>query len=208
MNFLKTTTIICFILCSVNIFAQDALDAIAQETCDCLEGKDLSNMSQEDSSVEVGMCMMSSLSTRQDKITELGIDITDQSSMEKFGEKIGMKMAVKCPKVLMGMGMMRSETTTTTTTKTMTSTSEKAQVMTGKVKAIEGDEFSVVVIEDETGRSQKFLWLRYFAGSEKLMENPKSVIGKSVKVKFSNIEVYSPKAKEYFNRKELKGIEF
>lgn len=209
MKILKTVVCAFLILCSVNIFAQDVLDKIAQETCDCLKGKDLSGKSEEDSNLEVGMCMMASLGEYQDKLDELEIDITDQSSMEKFGEKVGFKMATKCPNTLMEIGMMRSETTTTsTTTKTISATSEMVQVISGTIKGMEGEEFSVLVLQDDTGREQKFLWLRYFEGSEKLATEAKSLMGKKVKIKFSSMEVYSPKLKEYIARKELKGIEF
>lgn len=208
MKFLKTVLTSFLILFSLTIFAQDALDKISQETCDCLKGKNFEGKSQDDLSVELGMCMMTSLSTRQDKMSELGIDMTDQSSMEAFGQKVGLKMATKCPDVLMKIGMMSTETTTTTTTTKTTATAEMVQVMEGTIKGLEGEEFSILVLTDETGRDQKFLWLRYFAGSEKLSSDFKSVVGKKVKVKYKSIEVYSPKAKEYFDRKELKGIEF
>lgn len=209
MKFLKTGLTSFLILFSLTIFAQNTMDEIVQENCDCLKNKNFEGKSQDDIGVEFGMCMMTSLSTRQDKMTELGLDLTNQSSLEAFSQKMGIKMATKCPDVLMKIGMMSTETRTTTkTTTTTTAKAEVVQVMEGTIKAIEGEEFSIVVIKDEQGRDQKFLWLRYFTGSEQLTSDMKSVIGKKVKVKFASIEVYSPKAKEYFDRKELKGIEF
>lgn len=179
--------------------AQDLLDAIAQETCDCIGKKDLEGMAQEKINLELGICMMESFSSRDaTEMAKLEVDITDQSSINKFAEKIGIRMAVKCPSTLQKVAA------------TNTVVEQETVVMgtiEGTIKEVTDGEFSYIIVEDGSGRSHKLLWLRYFKGSETISSNPESAKGKKAKITYAPIECYSPKAKDYYDQKEIKSLE-
>ena len=179
---------------------EELIDLLAEKTCACAAQKDLSNLGQEELNMELSMCIMASMSEHADKINQLNIDLTDQAGMNKFGEQIGLKMATKCPGTLMKIGSMQVENSK--------APAGAGGEMTGTIKRLEGDEFTFVILADEQGREHRFLWLRYFPGSERLVNAPQEAIGKKVTLQFSELESYSSQAKDYFKRREIKSIQF
>ena len=67
---------------------------------------------------------------------------------------------------------------------------------------------ALVTLTDEQGRAHKLRWLRYVKGSERFVSEPSKVIGSKVRVKVESVEYYSPKAKDYYGRKEIREVEF
>ena len=49
---------------------------------------------------------------------------------------------------------------------------------------------------------------RYHKSSERFISEPSKVIGSKVQVKVESVEYYSPKAKDYYGRKEIREVEF
>ncbi|MCI5084065.1 MAG: hypothetical protein MRY78_20365 [Saprospiraceae bacterium] len=186
----------------VNLSAQekDILDVFAQETCDCISKKNIESLSQEQINLELGYCIMQSLSKHTGEYEDkYEVDPSNPQSFSKFGEKIGFRMAATCPAILQKVATVGNAD--------QTDAKRVVSEMVGTVKAIRGTDINFLVIKDEQGRDQTFVWLRYFNGSDLLMDDVEELVGQKVKVTYSLIELYSPKAKDYYNQKEIKGIQ-
>ena len=77
----------------------------------------------------------------------------------------------------------------------------------GKLKTISGEELSIVSLKDENGKTQKFVWLNNFEGSDRLI-NSKKIKNLKVNLSYKNVELFSPKLKEYIVRKQITKIEY
>lgn len=184
------------------VLAQDVLDILAGNACECISKKDTDQMSMEDLQMQLSMCLMESVGKNQEAFTrEYGeLDISDQAAMQDFAQKIAMRMVTKCPQVMMkvastSQGMPQSSETPKTAT-----------ILEGVFQGVSGSEMAVIEIKEANGRTQKLLWMSYFQGSDQLISNPASLKGKAVTVEYETIEVYSPKAKEYFDRKKITSL--
>lgn len=187
---------IAIILFSFTCYSQEILDTITQETCDCISGKNLDNLDIENLNVELGFCMIESLNRHENASKELNINIYDAEGMTQFGEKVGARMAIKCPEVMSRIVAANNRQATS------------QNQLEGTIVRIEGNEFGFVVLRDAQAREHKLLWLRYFKNSEQLANNPRQMIGKKVRISFETIECYSPSERDYFERKEIRGLEF
>ena len=116
-----------------------------------------------------------------------------------FGEKVGLNMINFCPKALMLLADNDLEDNV--------NSKEVMFSIVGELKSISGDEISVVSLKDENGKTQKFLWLNNFEGSDRLIIS-KNIKNLKVKVSYTTIELYSPKLKEYIVRKQISKIEY
>lgn len=198
---MKNIATTLLLLLSMSMFAQETiLDKVALATCEYLQKDENKSLSTDEMTVKLGLFMISYYSDHEKEFEKEGVivDWDSEEGGEGFGQKIGIKMASICPETLMSFaGDMNSD--------------EGDQVdsffVQGKLKSITGNEFSYINIEDESGKSQKFLWLSNFKGSDKLIENDK-VKGIEVSVTYKNTECYSPKLKEYIIVKEIIEIEY
>ncbi len=193
-------TFLCLLLIAGNAAGQELNDILAQETCDCMSEKNVDGMSEEQIQMEFSLCIMTSMGNHQAELEKMDLDLPDQAAITRLGEQIGLKMATKCPALLMKMGAMQTEQAQ----KQMKTVSE----MEGAIKRIEGEEFSFIVLADDQGREHRFLWLRYFPGSEKLINDMDGALGKKVKIQYSSMECFSPKIKDYYDRREITAIQF
>lgn len=180
------------------LIGQAMLDTLAQETCECVSQKNLEGLDEAALNMELGLCIMQGLNTHEGKLgDDLKVDIADQESMRKLGEQIGLRMANRCPDILMMIVSAKGQK----------ANANNGTVLTGTIKAIDGEEFGRIILVDETGREHKLLWLRYFKGSDQLVADATLFIGKKARVEYETIECYLPKVKEYSNRKEVKSLE-
>jgi hypothetical protein len=190
---------------SAPLAAQDLMDKLADATCACINKKDVDNMDSEMLQMQLGFCIMEAVSKHNDEFQKAygQMDPTDAAAMSSLGEQIGMKMAFKCPAVLMKVAAIETQVEVRPAAPAAT------EALSGTVKAIEDEGgFGQITVLDESGRTHKLLWLRYFKGDTRFINEPGKVVNAKVRVKYENVEVYSPKAKEYFNRKEIREVEF
>lgn len=184
--------------------AQDIKDKLAAEACDCIGEKDTDNMSTEDLQMQLSMCLMEAVGNNQAAFQEEygTLNPSDQETMQKLGQDIGMRMVTKCPQYMMKLANQQAPPQSAAPAPT-----KKASSLQGTIKAVGGDEVAIVTVVEDNGRSHKLLWLDFFPGSDRL-QNPSEAVGKKVTVEYQEMEVYSPKAKEYFKRKKIAGIRF
>lgn len=198
------------LLLAVPTVAQDVMDKLAEYCCGCFAQKDTDNMKSGEMQLVLGTCMMEGVSKYPKELAEEygEINITDQEGLTKLGEQIGMRMAFKCPTILMAMANdteLMDEILGDADTAADTS---EYTTITGKLIAIEGTEMSRLIVADASGRKHKLLWMGYFPGSEQLVNNPKVVVGQTVSFTYETVECYSPKLKDYINCKVLRGVEY
>ena len=176
------------------VHSQEILDVFAKEACECIKAKDVSAMKGDQLNMELGLCIMGSLSDHQGEYEEkLNIDITDQASMQKLGEQIGLKMVVTCPEVMMKIAGASEQP------------AAQGGTLTGTIQELGGTEFAYLIVKDDQGRDHKMLWLRYFQGSEALKADS-GLKGKKVSVNYNTMECYSPSLKDYYNCKEITSL--
>ena len=187
---------------SINIYSQDktAIDKIGKETCKYFKKnkEELNNLSKNERVAKLGIKMLSLYDKYKDDLKAEGIevDISDDSSTEAFGQKVGVSMANHCLDLLLLLSEDFPD--------------EEDEVnfnVVGKLKSISGDELSYVSLKDKNGKTQKFVWLNNFEGSDKLI-NSKKIKNLKVKLSYINVELYSPKLKEYIVRKQISKIEY
>ncbi len=178
-------------------YSQAALDTITIATCQCIAEKNLDALDSEALNMELGFCIIESLSRHPNAANELNVNIYDTESMGNVGEKIGSRMALLCPSVVAKIAAVNS-----------TPARPSEQQMEGVITGIEGREFGFVLLRDDQGRTHRLLWLRYFPNSERLMEDARRVTGQRVRVTFTPIECYSPAERDYFERREIRAMEF
>jgi len=195
----KITTIILLLL-SINMFSQESImDKVANATCEYLQKDEIKSLPSDEMTVKLGLFMLSYYSDNEKEFEKVGIkvDWNDGDSGEEFGQKIGIKMAGFCPDTLMLLAGGADDDVD----------DFESFIIEGKLKSITGEEFSYINIKDTLGKSQKFLWLSNFKGSDKLIDNNK-IKGLKVNVIYKNTECYSPKLKEYIIVKEIVEIEY
>jgi hypothetical protein len=182
---------ICCLATSL-VHGQD-LDQIADKTCTCITAKKLEGQSTKQIEMAFGLCMLEAVQQ-----TGYEIDLSNPEATRQLGEKVGVKMASKCPSAFAGLTEQLAE---------MSSDEPETLSVHGKIKAVEVSDFVFVVVkETDSGKEGKYLWLRHFSGSDEFAGNPKKLVGKTVTLSYRNLECYVPKASGYFNQKEITDL--
>ncbi len=201
MHTSKVFALTLALLGSFVLNGQEVLDKIAKDACACMAEKDLSGKDKEAIQMEVSLCLMQKMGTYQSELQEqLNVDFSNQASLQEMGQKVGMKMAATCPETMMKIAQVQSSGSGPVTVEAVTR-------LEGTVVGIEGDEFTFLSVQDAAGRTQKFLWLRYFEGSDAFLSNPKALVGKKVRLSYTPLEAFSPKLNEYLQRNEIRSLE-
>ena len=66
---------------------------------------------------------------------------------------------------------------------------------------------AAICLADKPRDDNSGVWLNNFEGSDKLI-NSKKIKNLKVKLSYINVELYSPKLKEYIVRKQISKIEY
>ena len=192
MCYLIAKTIITSLLFSIAtaVLAQDVYVKIAEETCACISKNEFSKSSKQEIEIQLGLCMLESANNNK-----LEVDVKDNGAMTKLGEAVGLKMAAICPKIFAYLIEDKKA-------------KEQQLEIVGKLKSIVEGDFNYVIVKDNAGREQKLIWLRYFKGSDELLENMGKLAGTKVRILYADLECYSPKAKSYVKHKEIIELMF
>ncbi len=78
----------------------------------------------------------------------------------------------------------------------------------GKVEKLETKNYTFLVIKNENGKEERFIWLRNFGYdiAEDLARNFKKYKGKSITVEYGETEVFDTKSKKFVNYREIYSI--
>ena len=198
----KKILVIGVALLTFIVNAQEAtLDKIAKETCEYLNEVDFKSLSSKDLEIKLGIQIIKLYSKYEKELKSEGLEFElneDQKGIEKYAEKVAFSMIKFCPEVLAAFANNEEDVKDTVS----------LLYFEGEIKKISGEELYVIEIKDTLGKTQKFLWLNNFEGSDELLELGKKAKGKKVKVFYEDIEYFSPKLQEYIVRKKVSKVEF
>ncbi|MES2805486.1 MAG: hypothetical protein V4652_07960 [Bacteroidota bacterium] len=190
---MKKIFFILIVLYNSVSYSQDIFDVIGKETCECLNAKkiDYFKMNKKEMQTQVGVCMIQSYSSHLSEFKpEDKISFDDEKGMQNLGEKVAMKMMVSCPEIIMEMGKRSIDEDD--------SIEEVKEIafIEGEVTEIKTEQFITLQVKDKNGRNFSFLLLDYFETASLLTNNE---INKkdSIKVSYTEIELFDPKNKEF-----------
>src|SRR5690606_4308619 len=191
----KLILLIALIISFVTTNAQDVIDTMAQEVCNCMTDRNVLDINDQQKLITaVGICIAESYTTHQQQVsTELGIDELNDETGHALGNKVGVRMMKYCPDYLMKMGQVASQNTS----------GKSTYVLNGKVDSMEKGDFITYKLKDSEGKIHKLLWYQHFKGSDDLIDDPKKLVGKNVSVTLKDVECYIPKAQAYYSIKEI-----
>lgn len=195
---MKNKLLLILALLSLNLTAQDneRIQKIARSTCECLNEKNLDDKTPQEVEVQFGLCILGSVSKNKKEFDEMyGGKSIMEIDMEKFGEEIGLQMAMICPDVFMNLDLGPEE-----------EMHAELNVELGKITGIEKKQFNIVNLEMGDGSVLKFLWLWDFEGSDILSKGQYK--NKWINIFYSNLMLYDAGKKSYVNYKVIEGVEF
>ena len=183
--FLLTTTI--------GLQAQDGIiDKVSEETCTCMSGKDLSEISVEAFEQEIGLCLMNIAAKYSAELEAAGYDISDQNSVSKLGEQVGQQIAFNCPDVFQKMMELYGQEEST-----QTQVRQLARYRGTFVNMQATGPFAVLTLQDVDGSQATFLWLEYFPGSEMFLQGTDSLKDLMLTVTYETRELFQPETGAY-----------
>ncbi len=191
----------CFVRLSV---AQSALGPaekkITDSLCDCISKVDISkiNTSKEAYAVFTD-CFSKQTSLLTAVAEEKSVSLTDDEAMNKIGIEIGKNLFKQnCGAALkLGVKMAQKD-----------NDQESSENNTeGVFKRIESKGFNYIILSGKNNNETSFIWLRQFPGSENFMADTVKYVGKKIRIKYHELEVFLPAAKGYYKVKEITAIE-
>lgn len=196
---MKFIPFLALIMSASPSFGQDLLDDMAHAACSCLESKNLSD-NYEKLKFEAGMCILSYYQEHSNEVNEyFGITEFNAETGRVIGEKLGVKMVVVCPELVMKLGQSKIDNEAD-------DDGLSTYTISGKVTKVEGADLITYHIKSDDGKTYKVVWYRNFEGSEILVDDPKVIVGKNVAVTVEDVECYVPRAKGYYSVKEIRKL--
>lgn len=190
-----TNLVLLLIILGNGLYAQDKYDKLAENTCECMKGTNIDNISQSDFELKLGLCILG-------EAAKLGIkiDANSESSMSKLGANVGAKMVVICPDLFAIMLKDNS------TEKSFTEEVVEQTVIIGTITKIVKEDLMYVYIEDESGKTHKCILLENFTGAQKLIDNSTEMLNKKVEFRYEFVEYYLPRLGEFLSMKKLTAL--
>lgn len=130
---------------------------------------------------------------------EWNLSTKNDEDYDKISEKIGQEAAFGCPKFLEFIRNNMDDLNES-------ELEDDLKTMAGTFQRIEDQVFSTLIIRTRTGKEEKLWWLGYFNGADQL-KTPSALSNKNLTLKYSEMEVYDPKLKEYRTIKVIKDLE-
>jgi hypothetical protein len=200
---MRRTFLVLLVLavCSDNGFGQTTgtTKKIADSICDCLSKKDTNAVKTKEEANAMFMgCFFTSnaLPLLTDLAAERRVDLTDQAAMRDLGLEIAKELMHQNCTAFANLSIKMASDSASST-----------GVTGGKLARIEDKQFRSFVVTDAGNREQSFIWVRYFQGSEKFIDNPAAYVGKPLKIRWQEVEVFLPGARGYFKIKEITGVD-
>ena len=130
---------------------------------------------------------------------EWGLSRDNDQDYEKISEKIGQEAALGCPKFLDFVRNNLSEIKES-------ADEDETKLITGTFQRIEEQLFCSLVIKTKAGKEEKLWWFQFFEGADELIKKPAMLAKKNITVRYTEMEVYDSKLKEYRAIKVIKSL--
>lgn len=191
----------CFIQVSFAQSPGPVEQKLTDSLCKAISRLDLSKIQNGKAAEAAFMdCFMQQSAMFVDLAEERHVSMDDDNAMHKIGVDIGKNLfKQKCDGFLkLAIKMADKEST---------NESESVNYTEGSFKRIDNKGFNYMVITDGSKSEKSFIWLRQFPGSESFMNSVTPYVGKKVKIKWQELEVYLPQAKGYYKVKEILSVD-
>lgn len=203
--------VLVMVIAAITGQAQNSRDSlmklVTKDVCDELSAKNLTGKNMDEVQMEMGLAFMPALMKHKDALEkELGGTVTDKSSMEKWGQEIGMLLVTECPAFLKIMSSM-DPGAMDKPTKVPVTIGGSATIKGTLLKVVPG-ELTHLLVKDSKGKTVKIWWMDYFDGSDDMADNPQKMINKKITVDYTEKEVYNVALKQYIKIKVATGISF
>ncbi|EAP86897.1 hypothetical protein [Croceibacter atlanticus] len=202
-NSFKTFALLSLLVCfSMQSKAQDYLDTIALETCNCMTSLDTDDKSEDAITLELGVCMLKASNPYMKKLKrDFDIDFDNlDSAGEKLGEVVGLRMATQCPDALLKLTNLMSDE----------ADEPEMRYIVGEITEINTSDFITFSLKDDSGKTNRFYWMSYINSNYDLEADYNSLKSKTVEVSYTTSQFYDPRIETYRNIyiiKELVVIE-
>lgn len=204
---MKKLMIFCVLfIIAFSLQAQDEMDVVTTEICDCINKTDYKSMDRASASQLIEGCITQSTISHIEFFME-GVDENNMGEeelatiMRKKGETVGIHASRNCPAFLEVIAIM-----TSTEDETAALEEEKETVITGEFVSFNSEDFFSGNLVEADGREHKLYWMEHFEGAMTLKNNPKKNIKKAVEVSYKEIESYNPKLQDYSSIKVITAI--
>jgi hypothetical protein len=191
---MKAFICLIFFAATSSVFSQtdEEMDSMAKSVCECITKKQVSFANRKEMEIALGLCMLEGIQE-----LKLDLSITDGDGMEKFGQKIGIRMVGICPKIFESFINEKANES---------DQKEGGVEIKGTVKSVEINTSVTLVIRDDSGKESRLVWLHYANGSDDYVTEPKRLSGKKISATYKIVDIYSPKEKGYITVKEIIGF--
>ena len=150
--------------------------------------------------MEIGLLVIPIIEKYSKEIKkEWNLDPENEEDYEKISEKIGREATVGCPKFLEFIKNNIDQINEV-------GDDDDTKSVSGTFQRLEGQLFTSLVIKTKTGKEEKLWWFQFFEGSDELAKDPASLVKKNLTIKYSEMEVYDAKLKEYRRIKVMKSL--
>lgn len=165
---------------------ESLVDILSNQTCDCLNTKELTEANLE---LTLGVCIIQSIQKNKEEVEKyFGKNIlSNEDNMTEIAESIGVQLALECPKFTSVIGDMTYDDE---------EMDEDYLSYSGKIIAVNSDQFMTFKLKQGSGKTVTFLVLEDFDNSYLLLD---SVIKPTDKVEVSYYEatLYDAKIKKF-----------
>ncbi|MFN8284275.1 MAG: hypothetical protein U0U67_13735 [Chitinophagales bacterium] len=197
---MKSVCTFLFCLSFTVLFAQKNTDKAVKQACECMTKLDM-KMDKKQLDEKVSKCIeTAALANLQGLMKEYDFDINDESSAEKVGEKIGMKLVAKCPAFLeYAQSLPDSDDS---------DKEEKYEFAEGKVTNATKSDYITISLEESSGDVRNFYVIDYFSGAEEIISNLNTLKNKKVKIGFIIRKIFDATSNEFKERKIVVAFEY
>lgn len=187
--------LICFAAClfmiAPNASAQNYMDVISNQSCDCIS-KLVNSGEKQNLEMRLGACVLQAAGPYEKQLKkDYGIELSRIAGQgEQLGEMLGVKIAAKCPDTFVAlmdlMGYKGEE-----------ATAVEEKTFEGTVTSISDQQFIVFTVKDASGKASSFYWLSFFTTDLSLNSNYKAIKDRKVQVGYREEEFFDPRINEY-----------
>jgi hypothetical protein len=179
--------------------SQEYLDIIVEKACTCTEKLPEISDSQQ-YTMQFGVCVIEASIPYKKQILKdykINLDNIDKEG-EELGRLIGLKMAAKCPQVILKVAekgnMVNNQ---------QGATEQSAQ---GMIIKIENESFVILSLKDDLGKITKFYWLTFINAAFDMAGTYTLLVDKEVSIVYEVQEFFDPKIAEYRTFNIIKSL--
>ncbi len=176
--------------------AQDVLDKIAQESCSCATQVD-TTADEEQRNIQLGLCMLQSASPYQKELKKKhGIDLNDlDRDGERFGELIGMRLALQCPEFVALMTRLNAQGPDAE--EPPPSPEMLWNTLEGTLSSVKSGQFLSLLVKRDDGSTIELLLLEHAENAEQVLRRPDQGRGTAGTWSYTTSDLYDPVSRSY-----------